>query len=193
LEEWCLYLTCPTGTSHWDKHNLSQWDRQIGTSCTCPSGTSTTGPNWDWERSKETSPCPMGQDIYPRWRPFLVPGQALYPRWSLYQFHLSQLVPQSGSTRPCKSATLFQFPSFLSGLNPATLPGMGFRTPMKKNCNWCVHDDISLKNNAKFCPHACRACCCAHPCCCCCFCVAFCCCCWICHRCFGAILHIWGA
>jgi len=42
----------------------------------------------------------MGQVIYPRWRPFLVPGQALYPRWSLSQFHLSQLVPQSGSTRP---------------------------------------------------------------------------------------------
>ena len=100
LEGWCLYQTCPTGTSNWDKHNLSQWDRQIGTSCACPSGTSTACPNWDWERSKETSPCPMGQVIYPRWRPFLVPGQALYPRWSLSQFHLSQLVPQSGSTRP---------------------------------------------------------------------------------------------
>jgi len=33
LEGWCLYLTCPTGTSQWDEHNLSQWDRQIGTSC----------------------------------------------------------------------------------------------------------------------------------------------------------------
>jgi len=104
LEGWCLYLGCPTGTSHWDKHNLSQWDRQIGTSCACPSGTGTACPNWDWERSKETSPCPMGQVIYPRWRPFLVLGQALYPRWSLSQFHLSQLVPQSGSTRPWKSS-----------------------------------------------------------------------------------------
>jgi len=45
----------------------------------------------------------MGQVIYPRWRPFLVPWQALYPRWSLSQFHLSQLVPQSGSTRPRNS------------------------------------------------------------------------------------------
>jgi len=103
LEGWCLYLTFPTGTSHWDKHNLFQWDRQIGTSCACPSGTSTACPKWDWERFKGTSPCPMGQVIYPRWRPFLVPGQALYPRWSLCQFHLSQLVPQSGSTRPWNS------------------------------------------------------------------------------------------
>ena len=91
----------------WNKHNLSQWDRQIGTSCAYPSGTSTACPNWDWERSKETSPCPTGQVIYPRWRPFLVPGQAiLYPRWSLSQFHLSQLVPQSGSTRPWNSCAV---------------------------------------------------------------------------------------
>jgi len=96
LEGWCLYLSCATGDSHWDKHNLSQWDRQIGTSTACP--------NWDWKRSIETSPCPMGQVIYPRWRPFLVPGQALYPRWSFSQFHLSQHVPQSGSTRPWKSS-----------------------------------------------------------------------------------------
>jgi len=27
------------GTSNWDKHNLSQWDKQIGTGCACPSGT----------------------------------------------------------------------------------------------------------------------------------------------------------
>ena len=95
LEGWCLYLACPNGTRHWDKNKLSQWDREIGTSCACPIGTSTACPNWDWEMSKETSRCPMGQEIYPRWRPFLVPGQALYPRWSLSQFHLSQLVPQS--------------------------------------------------------------------------------------------------
>jgi len=108
LEGWCLYLACSTGTRHWDKHNLSQLDRQIGTSCACPSGTSTSCPsgtstacpNWDWERSKETSPCPMGQVIYPRWRPFIVLGQALYPRWSLSHFRLSQLIPQSGSRRP---------------------------------------------------------------------------------------------
>jgi len=53
LEGWCLCLACPTGKSHWDKQNLSQWDRQIGTSCACSSGTSTGCPNWDWERSKE--------------------------------------------------------------------------------------------------------------------------------------------
>jgi len=41
LEGWCLYLACPTGTSQCDKHNLSQWDRQIGTRRVCPSGTST--------------------------------------------------------------------------------------------------------------------------------------------------------
>ena len=44
MEGWCLYQTCPTGTSHWDKHNLSQWDRQIGTGCACPSGTSCACP-----------------------------------------------------------------------------------------------------------------------------------------------------
>jgi len=86
LEGRCLYLSCPTWTNHWDKHNLFQWDRQIGTSCGCPSGTSTTCPNLDWERSKETSPCPMGQVISPRWRSFLVPGQPLYPRWKVSQF-----------------------------------------------------------------------------------------------------------
>jgi len=102
LEGWCLYLAFTNGKSHWDKNDMSQWDRQIGTSCACPSGKSTACPNWDWERSKETSPCPIEQVIYPRWRPFLVPGQAPYPRWSLSQFHLSQLVPQSGSTRPWK-------------------------------------------------------------------------------------------
>ena len=98
LEGWCLYLACLTGTSHWDKYNLSH--RQIGTNCACPTETNTACPNWDWERSKKTSPCPTGQVICTRWRPFLVPGQALYPQWSLSQFHLSQLVPQSGSTRP---------------------------------------------------------------------------------------------
>jgi len=49
--------------SHWDTHNLSQWDRQIGTGCACFSGTGTLlVPNlshWDRERSKETCPCPM--------------------------------------------------------------------------------------------------------------------------------------
>jgi len=42
--EWCLYQTCPTGRSHRDKHNLSQWDKQIGTGCAYPSGTGCTCP-----------------------------------------------------------------------------------------------------------------------------------------------------
>ena len=42
------------------------------------------------------------------------------------------------------------------------------------------------------CPHACHACCCAHPCSCFCFCVAICCCWWICRRCWGAPIDIWG-
>ena len=92
LKVWCLYLLVPLG-------------KVTGTSTTCPSGTGRSGqtvlipvgPNGDWERSKETSPCPMGQVIYPRWRSILVPGQTLYLRWSLSQFHLFQLVPQSGS------------------------------------------------------------------------------------------------
>ena len=100
--------------SHWDKYNLSQSACPTGTGCacpsglshrpvTCPSGTSQVQappfqsqpltkfrviacPNWNWERSKETSPCPMGQVISPRWRSFLVPGQPLYPRWKVSQF-----------------------------------------------------------------------------------------------------------
>jgi len=43
------------------------------------------------------------------------------------------------------------------------------------------------------CPHACHACYCAHPCSCFCFCVTFCCCWWICRRCCGPRLDIWGA
>ena len=51
----------------------------------------------------------MGQVMYPRWRPFLVPGQAPYPRESLSQFHLSQLVPQSGSCRQgCGKESVFR-------------------------------------------------------------------------------------
>ena len=38
-EGWCLYQTCPTGTSNWHKLNLSQWDKQIGISCACPGQT----------------------------------------------------------------------------------------------------------------------------------------------------------
>ena len=57
--------------SHLEKHNLSQWDRQIGTGCACPTGTGCTCPSGigtlpvpnlshrDWERSKETCSCPM--------------------------------------------------------------------------------------------------------------------------------------
>jgi len=91
-----------SGLSHWDKPRGQAQPVPVGQAdyTACPSGTSCACPNWDWERSKETSPCPMRQVMYPRWRPFLVPGQAPYPRWSLSQFHLSQLVPQSGSTRP---------------------------------------------------------------------------------------------
>jgi len=97
---------------------LSHWEKPLGQAKPVPVGDklclfqweSKACPNWDWERSKETSPCPMGQVIYPRWRPFLVPGEALYPRWSLYQFHLSQLVPQ------------FRRPNLITGLS-------GWRTP----------------------------------------------------------------
>jgi len=148
LEGWCLYLACPTGTSHWDKHNLSQWDRQIGTNCAYPSGTSTTCPNWDWERSNETSPCPMGQVIYPRWRPFLVPGQVLYPRWSLHQFYLSQLAPQSGSTRPwtisyflCK---FFVVPDFFSHHDSPSNLASGLRFPRTKSVWDTTHSRIFL-------------------------------------------------
>ena len=72
----------------------------------------------------------MGQVIYPRWRPFLVPGQALYPRWSLSQFHLSQLVPQSGFIRPWKICA-----SWISVWN---ISANHVLVPLKFNMNWNI-------------------------------------------------------
>ena len=80
----------PVGQADWDRLYCSQWDRQTAYTKPVPLGLGKV--------KKKTSPCHMGQVIYPRWRPFLVPGQALYPRWSLSQFHLSQLVRQRRST-----------------------------------------------------------------------------------------------
>jgi len=102
---------------------LSQWDRQAA--CTKPVPQGLGKVKSDLSLSHGTSLV-----IYPRWSPFLVPGQVLYPRWILPQFHLSQLVPQSGSTRLCEipnsennSSTFFSnlryiFPdSYWCGLN----------------------------------------------------------------------------
>ena len=68
LEGWCLYLACPTGTSRWDKHNLSQWDRRIGTRCACP----TACPKWD-----KHSLSQLGLGKVKR-EPFLVPWDKSY-------------------------------------------------------------------------------------------------------------------
>ena len=121
------FVVCPTGTSKWDKHNLSQWDKQIGSVCTCPSGTSTTCPSGT-SILEQVVFVPVGQAgwLYQTWligtrrgqkRPLRVSWHTSYthdgglsvchgtssiPRWSLYLFHLCQLVPQSGSTRPWK-------------------------------------------------------------------------------------------
>ena len=49
--------------------------------------------------------------------------------------------------------------------------------------------------NVFFCyrPHGCHVFCCAHPCCCFWFCFAIWCCWWICRRCCGVAIDIWGA
>jgi len=110
----------PTGTSNWDNHNLSQWDKLIGTGCTCPSGTSTTCSSgtsileqvlfvpvgqagWLYQT------CPIGtrtgqkRPLLEPWhksythsmeRPFLVPWHKLYTTME-YLFHLSQLAQSS--------------------------------------------------------------------------------------------------
>jgi len=104
---------------------LSQWHKQIGTGCACANVTSTTCPSgtsileqvvfvplaqagWLYQT------CSIGSRRGQK-RPLLVPwhkscthdgglslchGTSSIPRWSLYLFHLCQLVPQSGSTRP---------------------------------------------------------------------------------------------
>jgi len=81
--------TVPVGQADWDRLCLSQWDRQAACTKPVPPGLG---------KVKRDLSCPMEQVMYPSWRPFLVPGQALYPQWSLSQFHLSQLVPQSGGS-----------------------------------------------------------------------------------------------
>ena len=76
LEGWCLYLACPTGTSHWDKHNLSQWDRQIGTSCACPVGQAQLVPTGTGKGQK---------------RPLLVPKRPLLVPWDKSYIHAGGL------------------------------------------------------------------------------------------------------
>jgi len=92
----------------WNKHNLSQWDKHIGTGCACPAGTSRLAvPNlfhWVYERSKETSPCAMTQVIYPQWRPFLVPWHKLYTTMELVPV---SLVPTCAKKWVYKALKLF--------------------------------------------------------------------------------------
>jgi len=121
-----------TATSNWDKHDLSQWDKQVGTGCACPSCTSTNCSSGTsiWEQVVFVpvgqagflyQTCPIGTRRGQK-RPLLVPwhksythdgglslchGTSSIPRWSLYLFHLCQLVQQSGSARPCKISIPF--------------------------------------------------------------------------------------
>jgi len=70
-----------------------------------------------------------GQVIYPRWRPVLVAGQALCPRWKLSQSNLSQLVPQSWTTRPWKSLlSACVHCELISSFEPPSAQGWTHRT-----------------------------------------------------------------
>jgi len=68
-------------------------DRQIGTNCACPSSTSTACPNWDWERSKETSPCPT-----PKLQAFPCPGTSSIPTMELVLQGRESLIRTSSVT-----------------------------------------------------------------------------------------------
>jgi len=85
----------PVGQVDWDRLCLSQWDR-LCLSQTCPTGTG--------KGQKRPVLVPWTSHIPTlEARPLLVAGQALWPQWNLFQSNLSQLVPQSGTTRPWKS------------------------------------------------------------------------------------------
>jgi len=121
LEGWCLYLAFPTGTSHWDKHNLSQWDRQIRTSFACPVVGQTQLVPTGKKTARGLSLSHLGK------RPleaFLCPGTISIPTMELVPVplsNLSQHVPQSWSTRPWKvfDNVLFFLGSFLAGFLPS--------------------------------------------------------------------------
>ena len=109
-----------------------RWHKQIGTGCACACGTSTTCPSGTsiLEQVVLVPPaqagwlyqtCSIGSRRGQK-RPLLVPwhksythdeghslchGTSSIPRWSLYLFHLCQLVPKSGSTRPWKIVMIF--------------------------------------------------------------------------------------
>jgi len=81
----------PVGQADWDRLCLSQWDRQAVCTKPVPLGLG---------KVKRNLSLSYGTSHISTLEAFSCPGQALYPWWSLSQFHLSQLVPQSGSTRP---------------------------------------------------------------------------------------------
>ena len=88
----------PVGQADWDKHSLSQMGKGQKRPLLVP---------WDKSYTHAGGLSLSRDKLY----------SSLYPRWSLSQFHVSQLVPQSGSTRPCnfesskKSAGMNQFGS----------------------------------------------------------------------------------
>ena len=107
LEAWCLYQTCPTGTSNWDTHNLLSETSRLGQVVLVPVG----------QAGCLYQTCPTGTRKGEK-KPLLVPWDKSYPHAGglslsqdkLYTHdgacpsstcpNLSQLVPQSGSTRP---------------------------------------------------------------------------------------------
>jgi len=84
----------PVGQADWDRLCLSQWERQAA--CTKPVPLGLGKVKRDLSLSHGTSHTPTLEALS-------CPGTSSIPtmevRWSLSQFHLSQLVPQSGSTR----------------------------------------------------------------------------------------------
>jgi len=82
----------PVGQAYWNRLCLSHWHKQAG--CTKPVLLGLGEVKRDlapWHKSYTHD-----GDLS------LCHGTSSIPRWSLYLFQLCQLVPQSGSTRPCK-------------------------------------------------------------------------------------------
>jgi len=106
--------TCPSGTGRLGQGvfvPVGQAQHRVSTVAACP--------NWDWERSKETSPCPMGQVIYPRWRPFLAagPGTSSIPTMELVPV---PLVPTCPTKWVYKAVELFSLFSLIIIFFPST-------------------------------------------------------------------------
>jgi len=131
LEGWCLYLACPTGTSHWDKHNLSQWDRQIGTSCACPVGQAQLVPTGTGKGQK---------------RPLFVPWDKSYTHAGGLSLSRDKLYTHDG-TCPSSTCPNSYHKVGLQGRGNFPLYSQHFTTPLvalhhRRECLVALHDTL---------------------------------------------------